>query len=302
MTSDRTIRGWRTRRAARSAPGLRRPGWRRVPLVSAVPLVALVAAGGLLPAHVPSKQTRSQATAVCAQSKAAFTALPAPSTLAAAEAGIASWLHGKFSDRIDPNSFSPLPVAIFSFETDLKDASTAMTDGDGPGASQAIRVARADLARIDSAAKQRKVPGCASPSFGRAYVGQLGTLVTSTLALTGDFLTDANAACRRFDTKAVPLQNSLKPSSSSSVQSYLGSLKVLYAALQIDLRAVKPPAGSEQKFSAFQASISKGIQELQAAGSALSSGDQTQLRTLGPELTSLGTTVNREASALGLTC
>ena len=92
------------------------------------------------------------------------------------------------------------------------------------------------------------------------------------------------------------------PSSSSSVQSYLGSLKVLYAALQIDLRAVKPPAGSEQKFSAFQASINKGIQELQAAGSALSSGDQTQLRTLGPELTSLGTTVNREASALGLTC
>jgi hypothetical protein len=279
-----------------------RSTWRRLPLLSAVPLVALVAAGGLLPARGPSTQTPRQATAVCAQAKAAFTALPAPSTLAAAEAGIADWRRGTFSERIDPSSFSPLPSAIARLETDLKALSAAMSDGDGPGATQALRAARADLARIDSAATQRKVPGCSSLSFGRGYVGQLAALVRSALPLTGDFLTDANAACRRFDTKAVPLQNGLNPKSASSVQSYLRSLHTLYTALQIDLRALTPPAGSEQKFSAFLGSISTGIQELQAAGSALSAGDQTKLRQLGPQLTSLGTTVNREASGLGLTC
>jgi len=275
---------------------------RRLPLLSAVPLVALVAAGGLLPTLAPSKQTRGQATAVCAQSQAAFAALPAPTTLAVAEAGLASWLEGKYSSRIDAGSFSPLPAAIAGLETDLGKASTAMSDGDGPGANTAIRRARADLARIDSAAKQRKLPGCASSSFGRGYVSQLPGLVTSTLALTGDFLTDANAACKRFDTKAVTLQAGLNPNSSSSVQRYLGSLQTLYEALQVDLRAVTPPAGSSEKFAAFQASISKGIQELQSAGSALRSGNQTALRQLGPQLTALGTTVNQQASALGLTC
>jgi len=274
---------------------------RRLPRLSAVPLVALVATGGLLPSLAVSKQTRGQAAAVCAESRAAFAALPAPTTLAVAEAGIASWLEGKYSSRIDP-TFRPLPVAISGLETDLGKVSTAMSDGDGPGANDAIRRARADLTRIDSAAKQRRLPGCASSSFGRAYVGQLAGLVTSTLSLTGDFLTDADAACKRFDTKAVALQAGLNPNSSSSVQRYLASLQTLYEALRIDLRAVTPPAGSAQKFAAFEASISKGIQELQSAGSALRSGDQTALRQLGPQLTALGTTVNDQASALGLTC
>ena len=249
-----------------------------------------------------SRQTRSQATRVCTQAGASFAALPAPTTLAVAEAGIASWLTGKYSKQLDPNAFSPLPAAVFDVETSLGDVSTALSASDGPGATHAIRQTRAGLANIDHAAKKLRLLRCSSPAFGRTYVNQLASLVTSTLALTGNFTTDANAACLRFDTKAVQLEKTLNPSSSSSIHAYLARLQGPYQALQVDLAAVRPPAGSEQRFSTFQASITRAIQELESDSSALSSGNETQLRQLGTELNTLGDTVSQEARALGLTC
>ena len=128
------------------------------------------------------------------------------------------------------------------------------------------------------------------------------SLVASTLALTGNFATDATAACRRFDTNAVQIQKALKPTKTASVQAYFAALEVEYRALQVDLAAMTPPAGSEQQFATFQASIGKAIGELSSARSALRSGDQTQLAQLGRALNNLGGTVNQEAAALGLTC
>jgi hypothetical protein len=280
----------------------RAPGWCRVPLLSAVPLVALVAVGGLLPARVPVRQTRAQATRICAQARAAFAALPAPATLAAAQSGITSWLGGKYSDRLDSTTFSPLPAEVSNLESSLGDVSHALSESDGPGATHAVGEARRDLGAIDAAAKKVQLPGCSSRSFGRAYLTQVQSLVASTLALTGDFTTDANAACRRFDTKAVQIQKALNPRKIASVQAYLEALEVEYRALQIDLAAVTPPAGSANQFATFQASIRQAISELSSAGSALRSGDQTQLGQLGRQLSALGGTVNQEAAGLGLTC
>ncbi len=274
----------------------------RAAALVAVGLVALLVTVGVASAATSAHQTSAQASRVCAQSQAAIAALPAPSTAAAAQAGLTSWLGGKYSSRLDSSAFSPLPTDVFNLESSFRNLRDALGVGDGPGATDTIGPARRDLTQIDAAARQRKLPACTSAAFGRAYLGAVQAMVASTLALTGDFATDANAACRRFDTKAVQLQRGLNAKSASSLQTYLKGLEMQYEALGIDLAAVKPPPGQKQQYSTFVGSIHQAIGELTSAGSALSSGNQTKLAQLGRALDSLGGTVNQEAKGLGLIC
>ena len=99
----------------------------------------LMGAGGAVPGIVSGRQSRAGLAKICTASKKAFAALPAPTTIAGAEAGIIQWRKGRYSDKIDPNTFERMGLDLNFYEMDLDNLAATMMDGDGPAATDGIQ-------------------------------------------------------------------------------------------------------------------------------------------------------------------
>ena len=259
--------------------------------------VLLVGAVARMPSVVAASQSRAGLAKICAASKKAFAALPAPTTIAAAEAGLTQWRKGRYSDKIDPNSFERIGLDLNFYEMDLDTLVGTMMDGDGPVASDGTQRAAKDLDIIDKDAKKIRLPACGSTSFGRAYIMALGPLVHSALALTGNFTTDATAACARFENKTGQL-NPLDLLDPAAQPGFLASFGQDVKALGRDFAAITPPAGHEQQFAAFRALIEQVATTLNQVSNATSS----QLPQIQSQLSSLSDQLGAAGTSLGITC
>jgi hypothetical protein len=259
--------------------------------------VLLMGAAAGMPSVLAGRQSSAGLARICTASKKAFAALPAPTTIAAAEAGLTQWRKGRYSDKVDPNSFERIGLDLNFYEMDLDTLVGTMMNGDGPAATDGAQRSVKDLDVIEKDAKKIRVVACRSASFGRAYVTALGPLVRSALALTGNFSTDATAACARFEHQSGQL-NPLDLLDPTAQAGFLANFGQDLKGLSRDFAAITPPAGHEQQFASFRAVIDQLVATLNQASTATSSQlpqIQTQLSSLSDQLGTVGT-------SLGITC
>ena len=259
--------------------------------------VLLMAAPAGMPSVLAARQSRAALAKICTASKKAFAALPAPTTIAAAEAGLTQWRKNRYSDKIDPNSFERIGLDLNFYEMDLDTLVGTMMDGDGPAATDGTQRAIKDLDVVEKDAKGIRVPECRSGSFGRSYLMALGPLVQSALALTGNFSTDATAACARFEHQAGQL-NPLDLLNPTAQAGFLTSFGQDLKALSRDFAAITPPAAHEQQYATFRAVIDQLVTTLNRASNATSS----QLSQIQTQLSSLSDQLGAAGTSLGIIC
>jgi hypothetical protein len=194
---------------------------------------------------------------------------------------------------------------VVGLETDLGNVEAAMATGDGPTATVAVSHAGADLDAIDRDATRAGIPACASTAFGRAYVGRLGPLVATDLALTGDFVTDANAACARFGRSTNLATQGLQPSDlrdPDTLSNYVGGYVDALTALRQDFAAISPPAAQQAPVTSFDAALDQTIRQLGQAEPGLSSGRAAQVAPVTNQLGAITRSLTAEAATFGVDC
>lgn len=283
----------------------------RAALGLAVLAAVALAAGGNV-ASVPSKQKPAQ---LCQAALRALAQLPPPASVDdaaghmtalihwdAAEVEAVStksdWLHATENQLIGSDLFlDPTNVSATSL-------AQALATHDGPLAAQLLNKAQTIYAAIDRAQKHDKLPAaCSSPAFGAAYLAQVAALVRSGLALTGDFTTDANAACARVNKKRVSAAQDLDLTDQTSLEGYVGDVGQAFHAFQVDLQAIAPPPGPPVAYSNLRSIVDQAVQKIDQANATLTTGaGKRQLQTLGEQISALGPPLTAAASALGLTC
>ena len=119
----------------------------------------------------------------------------------------------------------------------------------------------------------------------------------SALALTGNFSTDATAACSRFERTASQLNpfDLLDPNAKAA---FLMSFGQDVKALGRDFAAITPPAGHEQQFAEFRAVIDQLVTTLNQAANATDS----QLSQIQTQLSSLSDQLGAAGTSLGINC
>lgn len=115
---------------------------------------------------------------------------------------------------------------------------------------------------------------------------------------TGDFLTDASAACGRFyATFASIPPNSPAPSNPVEYAAFLQMLEDAYAQLVIDLRASTPPAGSEADYADVVELIVQARRVVDRA-----SRDPRRLAELERPMGAIGSELGPRVRILGFAC
>jgi len=272
-------------------------------------VVVLVLAVALLgaaraPGRLGARRAPGSAAKVCARARKAFAQIGPPGTLVDAQTGLDRWLRGNYSAQI-PKGLPRLRADVGDLEMDLGNVDSAVANGDGPTASDAVRRAGVDLDAIDREATSADVAACASGAFGRAYVEGLGLLITTELALTGDFATDANAACARFSRSTNLATQGLHPSDlqdPDTLSNYVGGFVDALTALREDFAAITPPRGQQQPVSSFEATLDQTIQQLGQAAPKLSSGPPSQVTPITDQLDAVTRSLTTDAAAFGVDC
>ncbi len=289
--------------------------WRR-PMrhiaVASIGVLSMSVVAAARPAAAPIRKSPAQ---ICKQSVAAFEQLPAPATVQDAEAGLAriivlapsiaavnnftSTATGPYQTAM--SHFYGSPFLLDPSGVSARSIPQALASGDGPLATKLLTELQAVYTGIDRAQKKEKVASaCASQAFGSGYVAQVAALVQRALPLTGDFVTDTNAACSRFNTKSQMIQSQADLTTATGIEDVISGYDEAFHALQIDVQAIAPPPGNPPAYAAFRSVIDKAVQNLDNANKPSTS--RSDLQRLGPQITALAQPITAAASALGLNC
>ncbi len=258
----------------------------------------------------PSEFRRRTAT-ICDGAAAATTDIPSPTTSDELAGGIATLRAGvdpaaNRLQRLRPSAgqqehFADLvehvDELIFQFRV-LEDAAGQEAEV----SAEQLAVAQQALDEIDDDATALDVPACGSASWGRPYVEVASAFVATQLRMptpgTGDFLTDASAACGRFyATFASIPPNSPAPSDPAEYAAFLQMLEDAYDQLVVDLRALTPPPGS-------QADYDEVVKLIQLAAKSVdrASRDPRRLAELERPLGAIGAELGPRVRVLGFNC
>ncbi len=165
-----------------------------------------------------------------------------------------------------------------------------------------ITTARGELDQIDASATALKVPECGSASWGRAYVEAAEAFVAAQLPMptpgTGDFATDATAACGRFyGTFASLPPNAEPPSDPAEYAAFLQMLEDAYEQLVVDLSALTPPAGSEGDYAEVVELVELAVESVDRADR-----DPNRLTELERPLGAIGAELRPRVRIVGFDC
>lgn len=284
-------------------------------LLASLVVVAVVPVG--IGSHDAAAQVASKATPAqrCADAAKAFANLPPPATLDDVVGAIGQSIRFAPSNDV-LNRLSSNPRSAYLAATsrlygsalwldptgdDTGSLTQAITTQDGPVANKLLSDLQGIYAALDRARRKEKLPAaCSSAAFGSAYFAQAAPIVARELALTGDFATDANAACTRLGTKVSAAEGRVDITDISSVQDLVTDAYNSFLALQIDLRAITPPPAAAQPYAQVQQIVDKAVNDLHKAQSPSTSTRDFQ--RLSQELPSLADPITTAANAAGFSC
>ncbi len=284
--------------------------------MSRITVVALAALSvTVVAAARPAAPSRKSPSQICKKSVGAFQRLPAPATVQDAQAGL-SRIIVLAPSIAATNDFTSNPTGAYAtamshfygspFLLDPTGVSAgsipqALSSGDGPLATRLLSELQTVYASIDRAQKKEKVASaCSSQAFGSGYVAQVAALVPRALPLSGNFVTDTNAACSRFGTKSQMIVAQADLTSATGLQDFISNYDEAFRALQIDVQTIAPPPGNPPAYTSFRSVIDQAVQKLDVANKP--STTRSQLQQLGPQITGLAQPITAAATALGVNC
>lgn len=290
-----------------------RPGRRlRVGVILAVTTLVLLAGCG------PSEdEIRADIAVICEEMVADLGELPADPPfpgLVDASAGAASEIA---QARFEIEDFSPggaqkadvdaLLAGLLALDNAFDALEKQIEDREFASLAQTQQAGDAALADVVASAQAVGVPDCEEVGVRADYfaIGAAGAeAAAATIAPTGDYTADVDAACNRFgeDTFEVMLRLNLQAQfdieSSPDAGQYLEAIEdlaTITGALDVlvrDLEALRPPADSEAAAAELIAgydAVKKGFEDLDTGGSPSAVTDATQR-------------VETAASQLGVNC
>jgi hypothetical protein len=280
--------------------------------LSLVVLVALPRAASV-PTHVAARKSPAQ---VCQTAVRAFAALKPPATAADVVDGIdrairltpstadlnnfPNALHSKYVAAAQERLYGSA-LWLDPTNVDVGSLTQAILTHDGPVAAKLLGDLQRIYAAMDRAQKKEKLPSaCTSKAFGSAYFRQAAPVVMRELALTGDFGTDVSTACTRLVTKINTSEANTDVTDISSVEDLVKDADNAFRALQIDLRAITPPAANAQSYAPVQHVVDDAVKKLDKASNPSTSS--AEFRRLGAQLSALGDQITTAAKAAGLNC
>jgi hypothetical protein len=280
-------------------------------LVVALAVVSLAAGGRDVGDRALRRGTPAQ---ICKAAVKAFAQLPPPASLQGIPAGLdkASTLYPG-TEAV--NTFPINPEGPFWAAYDRLSGSGLLGDptgvaadsiiqavkaGDGPLANKLMTELQGIVAAIGRAQKKDKLPAaCSSQAFGASYFALVAAVIKANLPLTGTFTTDLNAACARFVARVQTIP-AVDVTDSSSVSDFITNFDQTFHALQVDAQTIAPPPENPPAYSTFRNVLDQAVKKLDKAAAPGTS--PSQLRALGPQLTSLGQPITDAAAALGVRC
>jgi hypothetical protein len=279
--------------------------------VVALAMLSLAAGGRDVGGSAHRRGTPAQ---ICKAAVKAFARLSPPASLQDIPAGLdkASTLY---PGTEEVNTFPINPEGPFWAAYDRLNGSGLLQDptgiaadsiiqavkaGDGPLANKLMAHLQDILAAIGRAQKKDKLPAaCSSQAFGAAYFAPVAAVIKASLPLTANFTTDMNAACTRFVSRVqtIPALDLTDP---SSVEDFITNFDQTFHALQVDAQTIAPPPGNPPAYNTLRRVLDQAVTKLDKAAAPETS--VSQLRALGPQLTSLAQPISAAAAALGVTC
>jgi hypothetical protein len=255
-------------------------------------------------------QLRDRAGAICDRAAAAISAIAPPATFAEVagsltEAGRAlrtpanqlprlqppAGVRDEFGDLVEHTDELTFHVALARDAAQAQDARLAGDELDA--------MARA-LDEIDGSARALELPRCGSAAWGRSYLEAAGSIVTAEIPIappiTGDFVTDVNAACMRF-AELFPGGPPVVPENPDEYALLLTQLRDAYDQVANELELLTPPIGAESDFDAL-------IDSFRAAAAAVAAApaDPANFEVLSGSLGGIGGEITARSQVLGVAC
>jgi len=274
-----------------------------------VTLVTLAACGGDAP--LSEREFRRRVDALCSDVADGIARVPQPATLDELSAGyfdifpLLSDLSDGYEELSPPGELEEdadrLEARIddvFSVYSNLRTAAELRELDD---ADEDIADGEDVIGRIDGLASRLEVEECRD-AFGAEHLTNAAALVAAERQVqlpTGDFVTDANAACSRF---VEDISDAGFPTDPVSYQLFVSTLRQAYELLGRDLEALPSPPGSEAQVAEFVDTIDEAVGALSQAASTTGSAGDEDIAALQEELAGLGGDLSAQASALGLDC
>lgn len=281
---------------------------RMVAGIGVLAVLSLGAGGRVAPNGVPEGRTQAQ---LCQAAVRAFAKLTPPASLQAVPAAVTAGVRAqpmwsdlnlpassRYSDLVAQGGLDPLLGSSGGYKS--TDIATNIADGDGPVATNDVAELQRVFAAIDRARKKEHLPAaCSSGAWGSGYfLPALATLVKG-LTLTGDFTTDANAACARLDKRTATAAKNLNP---DNPESAVSDLDQAFRAFQVDLQAIPAPPGPPPQYTSFRSVIDGAVKTLDHANATVHTPDLSVLHRLSQQISTLAAPVTSGAAALGLNC
>jgi hypothetical protein len=279
--------------------------------VVALAVLSLAAGGRGVADRAHQRRTPAQ---ICQKAVKRFAQLPPPASLQDIPAGIDK-TFGRTPSNEDVNAFPISATGAYSTAVTrlnssglmlnpLRVAANSITQavqaGDGPLANKLMADLHAIFTAIDRAQKKDKLPAaCASQAWGATYFAPVAALIEASMPLTGTFTTDMTAACTRLTTRAKAIPN-VDVTDPSSVRDFITNYDNAFRALQVDAETITPPPGNPPDYVTFRKIIDQAVTKLDKASDPHTTN--SQLRTLGAQLTGLAQPITAAAAALGVNC
>jgi len=165
-------------------------------------------------------------------------------------------------------------------------------------AHSALIHAQSELAGIDEARAAAHVSAaCSSEAFGATYLAAAASVINSALpGLTGDFVTDATAACVRLTRRTAEAQD-------EHPGSIVPSLDYAFTSFGVDLAALTPPAETATQVASLQSLVDDTVRKLDRLLSKHGNyPSDAVFKKLGTDLVALGDDLDAAVRAAGLDC